>query len=150
MSSPEFNMSSLQNTNGLSNTATGLLADNQRAFFKVQIPTNLNACLFSAGIQHSTASPAAHNSGCAKTTFLRMPTVPRHGFPHAWCLFRRSSRGHLVCGNQGRWRDRVSFRQRGRYVGALLDDASGRRAGHHTGLTAPFFGDTGIATTESR
>ncbi len=37
-----LNLSAALNTNGLSNVNTGLLADNQRAFFKIEVPSDLN------------------------------------------------------------------------------------------------------------
>ena len=39
---PELNFDASLNTNGLSNTASGSLADGQRAFYKVVVPTTLN------------------------------------------------------------------------------------------------------------
>ncbi|MCX6879064.1 MAG: putative Ig domain-containing protein [Verrucomicrobia bacterium] len=42
LEAPMLNLSGLQNLNGLSNTATDFLADNQRAFFKIVVPADLN------------------------------------------------------------------------------------------------------------
>jgi len=39
---PELNFTSEQNTNGLSNVGSGVLLDNQRAYYKVIVPTNVN------------------------------------------------------------------------------------------------------------
>jgi hypothetical protein len=41
LTTPELNISAALNTNGLPNSATGLLADKQRAFFKVVVPDTL-------------------------------------------------------------------------------------------------------------
>ncbi len=42
MEAGTLNVSAALNTNGFSNVATGLLADNQRAFFKIEVPSDLN------------------------------------------------------------------------------------------------------------
>ena len=39
---PELNFTAEFNTNGLSNVSAGTLSDNQRAFYKVVVPTNVN------------------------------------------------------------------------------------------------------------
>ena len=39
---PELNFTAEQNTNGLSNVGSGVLLDNQRAYYKVIVPTNVN------------------------------------------------------------------------------------------------------------